>query len=85
MFVVNLYYSVGIIDVVTFNYYYLSQGGREVVTSRHIPTATTKKPMLSHRLFLWLWGAVVEEVRTVFEKNNDVTMYIPELQPETFV
>ena len=26
-------------------------------------------------------GAVVEDVRTVFERINDATIYIPDLQP----
>lgn len=25
------------------------------------------------------WGAVVEDVRTVFERMNDITLYIPEI------
>src|SRR3989344_7033250 len=32
-----------------------------------------------------LRGAVVEDVRTVFERINDTTIYIPELQPVEFV
>ena len=24
-----------------------------------------------------LWGAIVEEVRTIFEQTNDATIYIP--------
>lgn len=29
----------------------------------------------------FIWGAVVEDVRTVFERRNDATIYIPDLQP----
>ena len=25
-----------------------------------------------------VWGAIVEDVRTVFEKKNDATVYIPD-------
>ncbi len=28
----------------------------------------------------FLLGAVVEEVRTIFEKRNDATIYIPDMQ-----
>ncbi len=30
-------------------------------------------------------GAVVEDVRTVFERKNDATIYIPTFQPMTLV
>ena len=37
----------------------------------------TKTPRL---LEGFLWGAVVEEVKTVFEWMNDATIYIPDLR-----
>ena len=40
---------------------------------------TTRKELLD--LIILNWGAVVEDVRTVFEKKNDATVYIPTLYP----
>jgi hypothetical protein len=34
----------------------------------------------SYFLKISKWGAVVEEVRTIFEKRNDATIYIPDMQ-----
>jgi hypothetical protein len=33
-----------------------------------------------HDTVPFLWGAVVEDVRTIFEKRNDATIYIPDMQ-----
>jgi hypothetical protein len=41
--------------------------------------APNKKPPRGELL---IWGDVVEEVRTVFEKLDDVNIYIPEFQIE---
>ncbi len=50
------------------------------------PKFTLKKPFLQIAKRSPLrehvaWGAVVEEVRTVFEKRNDATIYMPDLSP----
>ncbi len=48
-----------------------------------ITTATATKKMGSKNFILLLpqkiWGGVVENVRTVFERRNDATIYIPAL------
>ena len=46
---------------------------------------TKKSPNIGILGFYSSLGAVVEEVRTVFEKNNDITVYIPEFGVEPFV
>ena len=58
----------------------LQNENRTVSSSTPVDRSTwtlTKKPYLKSKVFTW--GAVVEEVRTVFERTNDATIYIPNL------
>lgn len=39
-----------------------------------------ENPPLKFSWGIFLWGAVVEEVRTIFAQRNDATIYIPSLK-----